>query len=300
MRDTIHIACTPDNNYAQHCVVMLNSLFINNPGESFCIHIVQNGLNEENKRILERFIIHKKTLYKFYTIDGHQLSDAPVTLHISVAAYYRILLPPLLDKAIGKILYLDADLVIRTPIRPLWEIDISSYYIGASNDMMPISHFEKIMLDKNAGYFNSGVMLINLKKWADDDIVNKCVALIKNQPERIIYWDQDVLNIMFENRWKNIGYYWNVNHFFYLSAYNCQSFAISEEEYSGLKKSPGILHFSGHLKPWTYNNTHPLKNEYYKYLKDTPWSSFRGFGAPTRMQEFKHKVKAVLKNFWVI
>ena len=35
-------------------------------------------------------------------------------------------------------------------------------------------------------------------------------------------------------------------------------------------KDPAIIHFTGKNKPWNHSK-HPLRNEYFRYLKSTKW-----------------------------
>jgi lipopolysaccharide biosynthesis glycosyltransferase len=41
------ICCATDEGYAQHCAVMLCSLFENNKGKNFIIHILTSGLSDK-------------------------------------------------------------------------------------------------------------------------------------------------------------------------------------------------------------------------------------------------------------
>ena len=48
-------------------------------------------------------------------------------------------------------------------------------------------------------YFNAGVMFIDYKKWKNKTSINKFLDLIECYKEKIIFWDQDVLNKFFDN-----------------------------------------------------------------------------------------------------
>ena len=54
--------------------------------------------------------------------------------------------------------------------------------------------------------------------------------------------------------------------------YNKMNFKY--QEYLESNKNPSIIHYTGSSKPWQYLNKHPLKNEYYKYLKRTCWKKY--------------------------
>ena len=298
MQDIIEIACTPDDNYAQHCVAMLNSLFTNNSTRAFQIHVIINGLNQKNQKIIADFILKHKHSYKFYTIDASSLSSAPVYFYVSIASYYRFLLPSVIDKNIDKLLYLDSDLIVRTDITPLWNTDIDNYYVGAVKEIISQEYLQKMGIKPGSPYFNAGILLINLKKWRDEDIMEKSIAFTKEHPEKIIYWDQDVLNNLFQNAWKQLDLRWNVTHYYYKAECGAAYFGLPEEVYNDIKLSPGILHFAGPHKPWIYNTEHPLKQEYYKYLKGTPWASFKYIEGPGVVQRIKTATKKSVSSLF--
>lgn len=52
------------------------------------------------------------------------------------------------------------------------------------------------------GYFNAGFLLINLIRWAEEDISTQAMQLLKNNALRnkLSFLDQDVLNILLTNK----------------------------------------------------------------------------------------------------
>ena len=54
-------------------------------------------------------------------------------------------------------------------------------------------------------YFNSGVMLINLQAWRGERLHEALDCYAKQLYERLPWWDQDVLNLALQNRWKPLG-----------------------------------------------------------------------------------------------
>ena len=48
----------------------------------------------------------------------------------------------------------------------------------------------------------------------------------------------------------------------------------SRVQYKVPVAEPIIIHFVSKPKPWNYFCKHPLKWQYYKYLKETPFASF--------------------------
>ena len=65
-----------------------------------------------------------------------------------------------------KVLYLDSDIIINASIKEMFDIDISDYYLAAIGGARFNRH-EELKMRSDAKYFNSGIMLINMKKWTD-------------------------------------------------------------------------------------------------------------------------------------
>jgi lipopolysaccharide biosynthesis glycosyltransferase len=260
-----HIAISPDDNYANHGLTMLNSLVINNPSAKFYVHILDGGINLKTK-IKYRIFFHKRKIkYKFYKKDLNKIQNAPISNHITISAYNRIFLSSILDTSIDRILYLDCDLIIKKTIIDLLEIDLDSVYLGAIEEKTSNDVINNLSLEKSK-YFNSGVLILNLKKWRDDRLEDKMIDFIVNNGDKIIYHDQDTLNFACKNNWKFISHKYNVTHFFYYpDKFGNEYFGLTNEEYLAIKSDPVILHFTGIKKPWKKECEHPMKEEYFKY-----------------------------------
>lgn len=275
---TKYIVCTIDDNYVQHCIVMLLSLFKNNNKNVFHIFILTNQLNQINLKIIRLFFRFKKHSFEIKYVDETLLKDAPVYGHVSLATYYRLLIPLLLPIEIEKVLFLDSDIIIVENIEQLWDFDVSIYsHIAVENcgDNKPF--IEKLEIPSSSKYFNAGIMLINLNWWRSNDVYSKSIDYLKSHLERITFWDQDLLNAILYNDW-----------FEFPLSYNAQSFLFSENTkfYSNKEKeainSPKIIHFTGggDSKPWYYSNGHPYKNVYQYYLSKSVFKNALPIGKP--------------------
>ena len=78
--------------------------------------------------------------------------------HISIETNFRLKIASLIPN-VEKCIYLDSDLILTENISKLWMQDIDDYYFAA-------------VTDKKVG-FNAGVLLINLKKWREDNLEKK-------------------------------------------------------------------------------------------------------------------------------
>ncbi len=276
--ETIHIVFAIDERYVQHCAVTITSIFENSAADKISISILYNDINNELKEKLEKYIHTFTSNVQFILTRNECLKNFPVSKHITLATYYRILLPKLLDKEIKKVLFLDCDLIIKKDIRLLWNIDISKYsHAAVLESGMDSNHKKLIGIAENAPYFNAGVMLINLEYWRNYNLLERAKQYTKNNLRYIKYWDQDILNFIFQSQWLEIHPIWNSTEIVFMSyEWKIRKFGdLKCIELANAKEEPGIIHFTGSDKPWHYYNNHPCKQEYYKYLDKTPWRNFK-------------------------
>ena len=258
-----HVTCNTDNNYAQHCVVMLCSLFDNNKGLDFCVHILINDLSEENKKAIIDLSKQYGNEIIFHMVDESLLEDLQYRKHrpLTKAAYYRVLLPSILDESIERVLYLDCDMIVLRDISDLYRIDISEYALAATSDVTPWTseHRLQLNLSMQDKAFCSGIMMINLKYWREHNAQNKLIEFSRTKREPVYLHDQDALNYVFRNQWFELPPKWNHTP---LSVSVGAAKWFDNEEYAF---NPCIMHYSGDLKPW-YNVWFPEKKYYVKYI----------------------------------
>ena len=294
-KQVTHIVCTPDDNYAMHCGAMLASLFRNNSGTIFRIHICHHELSKANRKRLQRVVSAHGGQCRFYHVTRLIESlSLPLHYHFTVSAYIRLFLTEILDPDIQRVIYLDADLIIRRPIGPLMALDLGSHPIAATEEPVMAKHGGKLGLVGT--YFNAGVLVIPLHAWRNMDVSTMVRSFIATDGHRIEFADQDVLNVLFDQQWLHLAPIWNVTHYFYSNAIFPNDLHLEKAAYDDARLDPAILHYSGHIKPWHYYAEHPMKGEYFTYLEFTPWKGFKGFGSPTLWQKIFGKAKYELRK----
>lgn len=298
----IHIACTIDNNYTQHCGVMLCSLFCNNLLSNFHIYIIHNGLELDNKNKLEDIIHTYGHKSSFIKLDDSILEDVFISNHVTIATYFRILIPRLINTQINKILFLDSDIIVRHNITSLWEIDVCNCsHAAVINPGISEDHLMTLGIE-NHQYFNAGVMLINLKKWRELKIDERAIDFISRFPEKIKYWDQDVLNYILNHQWINLHPKWNTQHTFFTELTH-EKLKVDVNQIEEARNNPAIVHFTGEgsCKPWYYHCNHIYKQEYYRYLKKTYWKNFKPYEVPSFIERTRlfilGKIRYILKFY---
>lgn len=269
----IDIVCNIDNKYVEHCGVMLSSLFVNNHSCSFRIHVINSGVHDEAKARLTSFATKFNAIVFFYDVDFSKVRDFPITKkdHLSLAAYLRLFMSEVLPNDIDKILYLDCDLLVVDSVEELWETDIENVAIAVVEERSPFDTESPVILGYPVGYsyFNSGVMLVNLKYWREHNLFSRFIEFISLNSEIIILHDQDVLNAILYNARKFVSIRWNLMDFFLFAQPDVQSIRMSDLQSS--MRHPAIVHFTGKRKPWLRNCDSPFRNQYVELAGKHGW-----------------------------
>ncbi len=274
----IDILICPDHNYIMPSGVMLESLFLNNK-EKIRIHtIVDDDVTQKDKEKLRSLVGDFGGEIFFYNINPNEIDNYPGIgiIHITRAAYYRLFAADILSTDIHKVLYLDGDIIIRHSLSELWSEDISDVAIGCVMDMYAgvISIYNRLQLDFNHDYINSGVLIMNLDYWRHNNLISKSLQFIKEHPDMISKLvDQDVINKVLNKEKKLLSLKYNVQEgFFYKPCYSFINYWKYEKEIKEVRKDPVVLHYTGSTKPWMTGCKHPLKSEFFKYQRLTEWA----------------------------
>ena len=110
---------------------------------------------------------------------------------------------PLLLTNYDKVLYLDLDLVVLDKIDLLYDLDIANKYLGVVPDIVAPLNITAHQQNLNINipysefnrYFCAGVLLINAKKFRDENIIDKYFELANKDTFPVC--DQDILNTLF-------------------------------------------------------------------------------------------------------
>lgn len=120
----------------------------------------------------------------------------PYTGIYSTACYLRLFTPSLLPNA-DKALYLDCDLIINGNLKELFDTNIDGFAVAAVRNATLSYIIVKYYLGFDYwedGYFNIGVLLMNLKFWRERNLQNLLFSYLSSY--RVSLQDQDALNII--------------------------------------------------------------------------------------------------------
>jgi lipopolysaccharide biosynthesis glycosyltransferase len=202
--------------------------------------------------------------------DLKSFNEAPA-LRGNKNTYARLLIPNMaaqLDKA----LYLDSDLVVERDITALWNTQLGDKMFAAVPENQKL-HFiseakNRLGIAQESSYFNAGVMLLNLKKMRDERLLEKACEYMRNNADKIVFHDQDILNAICNGDFICLPRHWN----FMPDPQN-----FNDKEYrKSLLEEPAVIHYAGYLiAPWLFCSKAFWKERYYHYLKSTPFKDFK-------------------------
>jgi lipopolysaccharide biosynthesis glycosyltransferase len=260
-----------DEGYVQHLAVAMQSLLENNIGLEFNIYLINGGLDKKKYALLSQIIQPYNALLINIEIDDFQFESLVQNYHFTKANYYRLLIPEYIK--VEKILYLDADIVVNGSIEDLYGIDINDVYLGAVENPGFNRHRE-LKMNLNSAYFNSGVLLINLKYWNENQLQSRVVDFVSNNSDVIEFVDQCGLNAIVDGCWKKIPLKFNQQSVIFDEEYMKVNNCFNDFDLNIGKESPVIIHYTGSSKPWHLRNKHPYKYLYWKYLRRTPFKRY--------------------------
>src|SRR5699024_5933525 len=126
----MNILVTLNSNYIHTLKVMLQSLFLNIPGETFNVYLMHSTLKEEELVMLQSFNERPFVRLTVSTIDNDNCADMSVVTHYSKEIYYRLLAYIFLPIDIDRSLYFDQDTLIINELHDLYHMDLSDYMLA--------------------------------------------------------------------------------------------------------------------------------------------------------------------------
>jgi len=118
------------------------------------------------------------------------------------------------------------------------------------------------------GYFNSGVLLMDLGQWREAGYGEALLKLIAANSYR--HHDQDALNKLFLHNWQVLPLRWNMIppvSYLFAKILKSKKYRVMAIE---ANKNPAIIHFAGRTKPWEF----PLTKGIMIYIMNISFNAF--------------------------
>lgn len=291
-QDTIYVVVASNNHYAILLGALIKSIEVNHKTkEKIELYVIDDGISLENKdKIRASASLDMVTMHWFKTdnvVPDHVKIPADKSA-FPITAYLRLFAPNILPAGTKKFIYFDVDMIMLEEVSKLWNIDLKDNLIGAVQDLCltagsdwgGIPNYKELGIPPETKYFNSGMMVVDLAKWEKEDITNKIMQCLHDNIKSVNFPDQYGLNVVLVNRWMELNPKWN-------------NFAVNDV------KDPYLIHYLD-IKPIfkSYRSIPRYQEEFYKYLKMTPWKDHQPISDYIRLsQKVFNKVKKIVSSY---
>ena len=277
------IVFSANNEFMPCLAVMIQSIIDNaNTDKFYDILVLNKDIDLQTMKTVEMMTdFHDNIMVRFLNISqcikGLNFFTANRKT-ITEEAYFRLLIPWILDEVYTSAVYLDGDMVVTTDIDKIFENDLSENYIAAVRDYWGIcncympndpmrEYRESIGLDNIDDYIISGTILFNLNQFRNNLALNEVLKLAVAKPWK--QHDQDVINILTKGRISYLNPTWG-----FMSDYGNNKYLPKQllDELDTVQEVPYIIHFGGVRKPWS----RPFVEFYmtfWRYANETPYIS---------------------------
>lgn len=319
MQDKMSFLYATDKNFVHVMLVSLYTLLERNSDDDLEVYVViSTDVDEEERRkILEVGKAYKKEVYLIEKPDFDSLTHVKLDIkRYSASMFSRIAVGTILPPEVNRVVYLDCDTYILDSLRSLWEQDLHGKIIGAVNDSRSIGYSYNLGIRNNNCYINSGVLLIDLRKYRRDDIERVIFKTLAKLNGLLEFPDNDAICKVLQDEIELLPLRYNVTSVCRMCTYKeilalrHPAHIIDREEYDKANQNPAILHFTTFFmmkgRPWMLNCNHPDTAAYQKLRKklgEEPEENSLSHGWKQRVYSIVEKTmprKLVIYMFGVI
>jgi lipopolysaccharide biosynthesis glycosyltransferase len=252
------------------------------PGRGLDLYLCDMGITGPNRDKIATAAAHPDVRLHWVTTLGSEVEQLPEAVPgISRAAYARLFIPFVLPPDMDRALYLDCDLIARRCIGGLFDspmgdfaalgvADAGSPYVSSLYGVPYWSRYGRRPDDVN---FNSGVLLLNLTAWREEDITGAAVKYLTDGRHQFLI-DQEAINAVLPGRIGPLDPRWNVQTEHFQPSHQA-TLPLDEAQLAEIIEDPWIVHFTTAVKAWSYECTHPFRGEWFASLDQTPYRGWR-------------------------
>lgn len=289
----LHVGWGADGDFLLGCEISMASVAYNNVETCFHFHLFTNDSHRLDQEKLQQLAEQQSLIITVYSLDDGYFSQLPTNRLWSFAIYYRFILAQHLSTFTDKMLYLDADVICQGQLTSLVELQLGTAVAAVVTERENkwwSQQAERLHCPAlKEGYFNSGVMLINLERWREEQILEQLLALAA-QPDlqaRLTFFDQDLLNLVLVDKKILLD-----------SVYNSQyslNYELNEAKRSTFNPNGILMHFVGPTKPWhawaQYNSAKAFQQAKIR----SPWRQ-DPLQLPTSTFQYRYCYKHMIKQ----
>ncbi len=213
-RKAIPVFFASDENYAPFLATAAYSVLAHTT-TPIDFYVLDGGISKTSKqKIADSLKPFPNHTIRYADMSQMGLERFPNLKHYTLNSFSRYFIPELFPD-LGKIIYLDADIIVKKDIAELYNQSLDGYPVGAVLEDFYIHNYttlkEKIYPAYAAGdqYFNNGVLLMDIPKFIQKNFAQQLIDTTIALYDTLSCPDQDIFNIVFENNFKKLDYRFN-------------------------------------------------------------------------------------------
>ncbi|MGH2396473.1 MAG: glycosyltransferase family 8 protein [bacterium] len=282
------VVCGADDRFAMPLAVTLYSALSNYRSSlPVKVFIIDGGIRAPNRLRVDRVLGELGAVAEWLEPDWRPVQHLAVSDRYPASIFLRLLIPTILPQWVEKAVYLDSDLIVGANIGDLWEVDLGrKALLGVQDEGVltvaspwGLANYRELCLDPSTTYFNSGVLVFDLRAWRERGLADRVIEYVAAHPNQMRFGEQDALNAVLAGTWGALDPTWN-------------QLVSPWEGHNGRHYQPGILHFVSICKPWNPDGAHWTNFLYDRCLRRSGW--YNG------LEWWKYYVPLLVQRQWAI
>lgn len=298
----MNIIYASDDNYAWLMGVSMVSLFENNRDvDDIHVYLFGDGITQENERKLMDIADSYQRHLDVIDVNKLSLPENLYSGRYPKSAFSRLFAYRLLPNTIRRVLYLDCDIIVDGSLMDLYNHPMDNKIILAVKDCVSKAYKEKIGINSDDVYINTGVMVMDLERMRGFPMEEKIGEFVAKYASAMNYADQEIINGIFQGEFGILPPEWNVMTQFNQYSYRQLGWIrhphhyYSEKEIEYAKRHARIFHFTTcmlNIRPWYSNSQLNNAHVFNRYKRLSPWKDLEK--AEMKFTDSKYKTMRVL------
>lgn len=284
----MNIVYHASDSFAKVTGTSIVSIFENNKDvDEITVYIIEKNFSEENKQKMNKMADKYGRNIIFIPMpninETENLQLKKIKEKWIFDSYCRLFLDKLLPETVDRVLYLDGDVLNVGSLKELWNEELGDVCAAAVIDCIGEKYYEILGLNDDARYCNSGVILFNLVQWRKLNMGEKVKEYVHENNGYVFFMEQTVFNAVLQGKIKILHPKYNTYSMMQILSYE-ELMKLREVKRYYSKQiikeavdNPILVHMTSSFlvvnRPWCMITTHPMKSEYKKYSKLTPWEN---------------------------
>jgi len=277
----LHVAYGTDDFFLAGCLASMASVARFNEARVIHFFIFISGKCRIDDNEMDRFARQYGCLVSILSVNEDAQKSLPTNKLWSTAIWYRFLMADYLAGKIDRLLYLDSDIICNGSLDAFIDLDLQGNIAAAAHERASEWWRERAeTLNYSgiaSGYFNTGVIYFDLRKWTGLNVTSQILSLLQNDDvvKKLTFYDQDLFNLVLCKKVLPLDGKYNVQFSINRVLKNTQQPDIA---------GAALIHYIGPTKPWfSWATCYEACKPFWNALTGSPWQNMPAMQPATPM-----------------